>query len=74
MHVSIGKAAVLLGVSITTLRRWEGENFLSPSFRTAGGHRRYALQELEVRFSLASEPVKPVHALGYARVSTWDQA
>lgn len=73
MHVSIGKAAALLGVSVTTLRRWEADGFLKPTFRTAGGHRRYEVNDLEARFCLSSEPLKYRHALAYARVSSHDQ-
>ena len=39
---SISEAAILLGVSTSTLRRWEEEGRLVP-VRTAGGnHRRYS--------------------------------
>ena len=38
--VSVGEAATLLGVSVSTLRRWEREGKLAPE-RTLGGHRRY---------------------------------
>ena len=40
--VAIGDAAKALGVSITTLRRWEAEGRLVPD-RTAGRKRRYDL-------------------------------
>ena len=40
-HLSIGAFAQLLGVSIKTLRRWDQNGKLKPSFRTSGGHRRY---------------------------------
>jgi len=73
MHLSIGKAAALLGVSISTLRRWETEGYFNPSYRTAGGHRRYALAQLEAKFErVVSDPIqaKPV---AYARVSSHDQ-
>ncbi|MDD2609498.1 MAG: helix-turn-helix domain-containing protein, partial [Giesbergeria sp.] len=43
--VSIGEAAKTLGVSITTLRRWEAAGKLSAE-HTAGGHRRYDLAKL----------------------------
>lgn len=43
--VSIGEAAHVLGVSITTLRRWEREGKLVPE-HTQGGHRRYDLAQL----------------------------
>ncbi len=75
MHLSIGQAAILLGVSITTLRRWEKEGILTPSFRTPGGHRRFALTTLESLFCdnkqapIGSTP----RATAYARVSSSDQ-
>ncbi len=43
--LSIGEAAKLKGVSISTLRRWEAEGKLVPE-RTANGHRRYELSQL----------------------------
>ncbi len=53
--VGIGEAASALGVSITTLRRWETEGKLAAEY-AAGGHRRYDLSKLKpelymVRFS-----------------------
>jgi DNA-binding transcriptional MerR regulator len=44
--ISIGEAGDILGVSITTLRRWDREGKLKPNFRTFGGHRRYHLNEI----------------------------
>ena len=43
---SIGEASKALGVSITTLRRWEAEGRLIPE-HAAGGHRRYDLAKLK---------------------------
>ena len=43
MYLGIGKVATMIGVSISTLRRWDNDNLLSASYRTAGGHRRYKL-------------------------------
>ncbi|WP_375611770.1 MULTISPECIES: MerR family DNA-binding transcriptional regulator [unclassified Bartonella] len=43
--IGIGKAAQVLGVSISTLRRWECEDKII-SEHTAGGHRRYDLSRL----------------------------
>ena len=43
---SISKAAGVLGVSATTLRRWEREGKL-PSHRTHSGHGRYKLSEIK---------------------------
>ena len=46
MYLGIGKVAVMIGVSISTLRRWDKINVLSASYRTAGGHRRYKLVKI----------------------------
>ena len=43
---SIGIAAIILGVCIKTLRRWEINNRIT-CFRTLGGHRRFSLQEIK---------------------------
>ncbi len=45
--VSIQVAAQFLGVTPTTLRRWEREGRLLPDARTRGGDRRYDLSRLE---------------------------
>jgi DNA-binding transcriptional MerR regulator len=47
MHtiVAIGKAAKALGVSTTTLRRWEAAGKLTP-VRTTSGHWHYDLSKL----------------------------
>lgn len=70
--ISIGEAAKSLGVSISTLRRWETEGRLKPE-RTPAGHRRYDLAAIE---ALAARPA-PTRAndrtIAYARVSSHDQ-
>ena len=38
--LSIGQAANLLGVSVSTMRRWEKEGKLSSDKRTFGFHRK----------------------------------
>lgn len=68
--VAIGKAAQTLGVSITTLRRWEAEGKLIPE-RTAGGQRRYDLAKIKPElFHTAPQDRKTI---AYARVSSHDQ-
>ena len=69
--ISISKAAKLLGVSISTLRRWESEGKISSEIRHAGGHRRYDPAKLQPELSrLSSDRRKTI---AYARVSSRDQ-
>ena len=44
--LSLGKAAALLGVHTMTLRRWSDSGRF-PSTRTAGGHRRFAANDVQ---------------------------
>jgi excisionase family DNA binding protein len=69
--VGIGEAADALGVSITTLRRWEATGRIV-SVRTDGGHRRYDLGVLRpdmfrIKYSDNRKTI------AYARVSSHDQ-
>jgi len=48
--LSLGKAATLLGVHSMTLRRWSDSGRF-PSFRTPGGHRRYARKDIDYYLS-----------------------
>ena len=68
--ISIGEAAEALGVSITTLRRWEVEGKMIPE-RTASGHRRYDLSKLKPE--LYRSEVSTKRTIAYARVSSHDQ-
>lgn len=69
--VGIGEAASALGVSITTLRRWETEGKLTAEY-TAGGHRRYDLSKLKPElYRVASADDR--RTVAYARVSSHDQ-
>jgi predicted site-specific integrase-resolvase len=68
--VAIGDAAKALGVSITTLRRWEVEGRLVPD-RTVGRQRRYDLAKLKPEmFHAAPQERKTI---AYARVFSHDQ-
>jgi predicted site-specific integrase-resolvase len=68
--VAIGEASEALGVSITTLRRWEAEGKLIPE-RTVAGHRRYDLAKLKPELLHAAPDARCT--LAYARVSSPDQ-
>ena len=68
--VGIGEAAKALGVSITTLRRWEAQGTLIPE-HTAGKHRRYDLAKIKPE-TYHSAPDER-RTMAYARVSSHDQ-
>ncbi|HEY0619073.1 MAG TPA: MerR family transcriptional regulator, partial [Kribbella sp.] len=44
--LTVGAAARRLGIAAPTLRSWERRYGLSPSARSAGGHRRYSPEDL----------------------------
>jgi excisionase family DNA binding protein len=67
--MNIGEAAERLGISPTTLRRWEQSGKLIPE-RTQGNQRRYRLSQIEPVAYLVSQDRK---TLAYARVSSHDQ-
>jgi len=69
--VGIGDAAQALGVSITTLRRWEATGKLA-AIHTAGGHRRYDLAKLKPDLFHTVSQVER-RTIAYARVSSHDQ-
>ena len=66
----IGQAAKLLGVSASTLRRWETEKRLVPE-RTEGGQRRYWLSQFKMPNK--TRRVSDRKTIAYARVSSRDQ-
>ena len=72
MLLSIGEASVMLGVSVSTLRRWERESRYSADERTLGGHRRYRSSRIREKFFPLARSEKR-RVVGYARVSSHDQ-
>ena len=73
MFVSIGVASFLIGVSISTLRRWEKEGRFVPDQRTCGGHRRYSRKQIKILFGQTEDTSRSIKAICYARVSSHDQ-
>jgi excisionase family DNA binding protein len=70
-YLSIGKAAKFLGLSISTLRRWEISGKLASHFRTFGEHRRYKTSTL---LNLSNNTqIDERKVIAYARVSTHKQ-
>ena len=67
---TIKEASDILGVSISTLRRWEKEGKITSS-KTSGGHRRYSIEDLS---KYNKKPVKSSRlTIVYCRVSSADQ-
>lgn len=69
--ISISEAAAALGVSVTTLRRWEADGRIVAE-RSAGGHRRYDLAKLRPDLVRQREDAQR-RTVAYARVSSHDQ-
>ena len=69
--VTIGEAARILGISISTLRRWEREGKITPA-RTEGKHRRYDLKLIAPNLTHKKHAVEG-KVIAYARVSSHDQ-
>jgi len=69
--ITVGEASEILGVSISTLRRWDKEGRLKPE-KTASGHRRYDITKLKPQlYGGAKFEIRKTVA--YARVSSHDQ-
>ena len=66
--IRIGQAAKILGVSVSTLRRWEANASLIPERKSAGGTRYYSLNQLQA----TTKDDRDV-TVAYARVSSHDQ-
>ena len=69
--VTIGEASEVLGVSISTLRRWDKTGRLEPE-KTTSGHRRYDISKLKPEMFRAAQQENR-KTIAYARVSSHDQ-
>ena len=69
MLLKVSDAASYLGVSISTMHRWEREGKLTP-IRTKGNQRRYEIEELE---NFKFDTINEKYTIAYARVSSSDQ-
>ncbi len=68
--LTIKEAGKVLGVSTSTLRRWEREDRLIPDERTEGNQRRYLLSSIRPNLRKDGGEKKTI---AYARVSSHDQ-
>lgn len=73
--VNVSQAAEMLGVSTKIMRIWDNEGKVE-AVRTAGGHRRYRLSEIEKLQGIKHEEVKKPDqekVCSYSRVSSHEQ-
>ena len=56
--LNVSEAATYLGVSAASLRKWSDQG-LVPVYRTPGGQRRYALEDLEDFIASMRQPASP---------------
>lgn len=66
--IKIGEASKILGVSISTLRRWEVQGSLIPALKSSGNTRYYSMEQL-----MNEKTIDVDLTVGYARVSSHDQ-
>jgi excisionase family DNA binding protein len=53
--LNVGRAAAYLGVSAASLRKWSNDG-LVPVYRTPGGQRRFAIEDLDEFMQSMREP------------------
>lgn len=73
--LTIKEASEMLGISTETLRNWERDNKITPTY-TTGGHRRFPRIEIEKLAGTYQEPTIPVQqnrTAIYCRVSSHEQ-
>lgn len=71
--INISKVSELTGVSIKTLKIWDNEGKLNCAYKTAGGHRRYRLEDIEDYINVKKIDITNKVFI-YCRVSTRKQA
>ncbi len=72
MYISIGQVSKLAGVSVSTLRRWDVDNYLNSDYRTSGNHRRYNYKKI-LQFLGIVKKENTINVAIYARVSSSKQ-
>lgn len=70
--LSISEASLFLGISKTTLRRWDLSGYLKPKYRTKGNHRKYDISDLKHLIN-ESDDKKEKYNILYSRVSSVGQ-
>jgi len=73
--LTIKEASEMLGISTETLRNWEKDNKITPTY-TTGGHRRFPRVEIEKLAGTYQEPIISIQQNRtsiYCRVSSYEQ-
>ena len=70
IYVSIGQVSKILGISLSTIYRWEKLGKIKHCFRTIGNHRRYLKSNID---KISNSENNHKKTIAYARVSTHKQ-
>ncbi|MDR3185848.1 MAG: IS607 family transposase [Christensenellaceae bacterium] len=73
MNYRIKEFADKIGVTTATIRRWDKENILHPSFRSVGNQRYYSESDLLKAQNFKPDLIKPKKTVIYCRVSNQAQ-
>ena len=71
-YYTIGEFAKKVGLSINTLRNWDKDGKLKPSYISSGGHRYYSDEQLNRLIGIKLDKQERI-TIGYARVSSQKQ-
>ena len=69
-HISIGQVSKILGISLSTIYRWEKLGKIKACFRTIGNHRRFLFSDIN---KISNTTENSLKVIAYARVSTHKQ-
>lgn len=72
-YYSIGEFAEKIGKTVQTLRNWDKNGSLKPSYVTDGGTRNYSQEQLNHFLGIKGIETKTKKVIGYCRVSSHKQ-
>ncbi len=72
-YLSSNTVSKKLGVTAQTLRNWDKQGKLKPSFVKSNGYRYYSLNDI-LSFTQERKTKKDLNVIGYARVSSKKQS
>ena len=71
-YYSAKEVTKILGVTAQTLRNWDKQNKLKPSYTKSNGYRYYS-EESILSYTQERKTKKDINVIGYARVSSKKQ-